>query len=78
MPFGHRHGEQEEIYVVVRGSGGYRLDDEIIDVAEWDVIRVAPEVWRAYEAGPDGLDLVCVGGRRPEGGDNEGDKDFWV
>ena len=77
MPFGHRHREQEEVYVVVGGSGRAKLDDEIVEVAEWDVIRVAPEVMRAFEAGPDGLDLLCVGGRRPEGGDSERDEAFW-
>jgi mannose-6-phosphate isomerase-like protein (cupin superfamily) len=77
MPFGHRHLEQEEVYVVVGGSGRLKLDDDIVDVAEWDVIRVAPKVMRAFEAGPDGLDLLCVGGRRPKGGDTQRDKAFW-
>ena len=78
MPYGHRHREQEEVYVVVGGSGRAKLDDEIVDVAEWDVIRVAPDVMRAFEAGPDGLDLLCIGGRRPEGGDSERDDAFWT
>ena len=77
MPFGHRHLEQEEVYVVVGGSGRLNLDDEIIDVVEWDVIRVAPDVMHAFEAGPDGLDLLCVGGRRPKGGDTQRDETFW-
>lgn len=77
MPFGHRHREQEEVYVVVRGSGRAKLDDEIVDIAEWDVIRVAPRVMRAFEAGQDGLDVVCVGGRRPKGGDTQRDAAFW-
>jgi quercetin dioxygenase-like cupin family protein len=68
-PGGHSHGEQEEVYVVVSGSGRIRLDDEIRDVRQWDVIRVAPEVIRAFEAGPDGLDVIAVGGTKPEGGD---------
>jgi quercetin dioxygenase-like cupin family protein len=68
-PTGHSHREQEEAYVVVGGSGRVRLDDEIRDVRQWDVIRVAPEVVRAFEAGPDGLDLIAVGGQKPEGGD---------
>ena len=66
---GHSHREQEEAYVVVSGSGRVRLDDEIREIRQWDVIRVAPEVVRAFEAGPDGLDLVAVGGSKPEGGD---------
>jgi quercetin dioxygenase-like cupin family protein len=68
-PSGHSHREQEEAYVVVSGSGRVRLDDEIRDIRQWDVIRVAPQVVRAFEAGPDGLDLIAVGGRKPEGGD---------
>lgn len=78
MPFGHRHREQEEVYVIVGGSGRVKLDGEIVDVAERDVLRVAPGVMRAFEAGPDGLDLLCVGGSRPDGGDAERDEDFWT
>lgn len=77
MPFGHRHTEQEEAYVVVGGSGRMKLDDEVVDVAEWDLIRVAPEVARGFEAGPDGLDLICIGGHKPEGGDGEKVDGFW-
>jgi quercetin dioxygenase-like cupin family protein len=68
-PGGHSHREQEEAYIVVAGSGRVRLDDELHDIRLWDVIRVAPEVVRAFEAGPDGLDLIAVGGPKPEGGD---------
>ena len=68
-PGAHSHREQEEAYVVVAGSGRVRLDDEIRDIRRWDVIRVAPEVVRAFEAGPDGLELIAVGGAKPEGGD---------
>src|SRR5947208_1335388 len=66
---GHSHREQEEAYVVVAGSGRVRLDDEVREIRRWDVIRVAPEVVRAFEAGPDGLELIAVGGPKPEGGD---------
>jgi quercetin dioxygenase-like cupin family protein len=68
-PVAHSHREQEEAYVVVAGSGRVLLDDEVQDLRQWDVLRVAPEVVRAFEAGPDGLDLVAVGGPRPEDGD---------
>ena len=46
-----------------------RLDDEVREVRRWDVVRVAPTVVRAFEAGPDGLELIAVGGPKPEGGD---------
>jgi mannose-6-phosphate isomerase-like protein (cupin superfamily) len=65
----HSHREQEEAYVVISGSGRVRLDDEIRDVKRLDVIRVAPEVIRAFEAGPEGLEVIAIGGPKPEGGD---------
>jgi mannose-6-phosphate isomerase-like protein (cupin superfamily) len=68
-PGSHSHREQEEAYVVVAGSGRVRLGDEVRDIAQWDVIRVAPGVVRAFESGPDGLDLIAVGGPKPEEGD---------
>ena len=70
-PSGHSHREQEEAYVVVSGSGRIRLGDEIREVRQWDVIRVAPEVVRGFESGPDGLELIAIGGPKPEGGDGE-------
>jgi quercetin dioxygenase-like cupin family protein len=68
-PGGHSHREQEEAYVVVAGSGRVRLDDEVREIGLWDVVRVAPAVVRAFEAGPDGLELIAVGGPKPEGGE---------
>lgn len=75
--FNHRHREQEEAYIVLSGSGRVRLDDEIRDVGRYDVVRVGPAVVRAFEAGPDGLELIVVGGPRPEGGDGEPDHSAW-
>jgi mannose-6-phosphate isomerase-like protein (cupin superfamily) len=75
---GHHHREQEEAYVVVGGSGQVRLDDEVIDLNQWDVIRVAPDVVRGFRAGPEGLELIAVGSDRPEGGDGAMVKDWWT
>ena len=61
MPFGHTHDQQEEVYVIVGGGGRLKLDDDIVNVTQWDAIRIAPDVMRAIEAGPDGLDLVAFG-----------------
>jgi mannose-6-phosphate isomerase-like protein (cupin superfamily) len=77
-PYGHRHREQEEAYVVVGGSGRIRLDDEIVELRQWDAVRVAPGVVRAFEGGPEGLELIAVGADRPEGGDGEMVQDFWT
>jgi quercetin dioxygenase-like cupin family protein len=78
MPWGHRHRVQEELYVVVGGSGRAKLDDEVIELEPWDALRVAPAVIRSFEAGPDGMDVICIGGRKPDGGDGERFPDFWA
>jgi quercetin dioxygenase-like cupin family protein len=59
--FAHRHAEQEELYVVLAGGGRARMDDEVIDVTALDAIRVAPATRRAFEAGPDGMQLLAFG-----------------
>jgi quercetin dioxygenase-like cupin family protein len=67
----HRHREQEEVYVVVAGSGRVLLDGEPVELQQWDTVRAAPDVVRAFEAGPDGMDVIAIGGPKPEGGDGE-------
>ncbi len=76
--YGHRHREQEEAYVVVGGSGRMKLDDEVVELHQWDVVRVAPGVVRGFEGGPDGVELIAIGADRPEGGDGEMVHDFWT
>lgn len=75
---GHHHEVQEEAYLVIGGSGRIKLDDEELELRRWDVVRVAPHVVRGFDAGPDGLELVCVGGSKPEGGDGVKDEDRWA
>ena len=74
---GHSHREQEEAYVVVGGSGRIKLDDEVVELRQWDVVRIAPEVTRALEGGPEGLEIIAIGGSKPEGGDGVGVDGFW-
>jgi mannose-6-phosphate isomerase-like protein (cupin superfamily) len=76
-PMAHSHREQEEAYVVVSGSGRMLLDGEVVDVGPWDVVRVAPEVVRAFEAGPDGLEFIAIGGPKPEEGDGVAGEASW-
>jgi len=73
--FGHSHRHAEEVYVVLAGSGRVKIDDEIRELRALDALRVAPESQRAFEAGPDGLELLALGVRRP--GDGVMDRDFW-
>ncbi|MGC1852577.1 MAG: cupin domain-containing protein [Solirubrobacterales bacterium] len=74
-PFGHKHESAEEVYVVLSGSGRMKLDDEIIEVEGLDAIRVSPEVTRAFEAGPEGLEVLAVGTRHD--GDGEIFPGWW-
>jgi mannose-6-phosphate isomerase-like protein (cupin superfamily) len=76
QPFGHNHEDAEEVYVVVRGDGLFKLDDEIIEVETLDAVRVSPEVTRAFEAGDDGLEVIVFGPRKD--GDGSLDPDFWI
>jgi len=75
LPFGHRHRDQEELYVVTSGSGWIRLDDTELELSQGDVIRIAPEVARSFAAGADGLELYAFGAG--EAGDVEMLSDFW-
>ena len=81
FPYGHTHETQEEVFVVVGGSGRMKLDDEIVELQEWDAVRVPPGTWRGYEAGPEGLEILVIGapslgeGQRE---DVEGQRDWWA
>ncbi len=77
-PMAHSHREQEEAYIVINGSGRIRLDDEIHELRQWDVVRVSPRTLRAIEAGDDGLELIAVGSDRPEGGDGVPAPTAWI
>ena len=61
QPFGHRHKVQEELYVVLSGSGRVKLDDEIVDLATHDLLRVPPDTDRCFEGGPEGIEYVAFG-----------------
>jgi mannose-6-phosphate isomerase-like protein (cupin superfamily) len=81
FPFAHTHRKQEEVYVVARGSGRMKLDDEIVELREWDVVRVPPGTWRGYEGGPEGLEILVFGA--PHLGDSprddvEGERGWWA
>jgi mannose-6-phosphate isomerase-like protein (cupin superfamily) len=55
---------QEEVYVVVRGSGHWRIGDTEVPVREGSFIRVDPETPRCPIAGQDGMSFISVGACR--------------
>jgi mannose-6-phosphate isomerase-like protein (cupin superfamily) len=81
FPYGHTHETQEEVYVVVRGGGRMKVDDEIVELKEWDAVRVPPGTWRGYEAGAAGLEILVIGapnlGDDPRG-DVDGERGWWA
>jgi mannose-6-phosphate isomerase-like protein (cupin superfamily) len=77
FPFGHTHTEQEEVYVVIRGSARIKLGDEVIEVGELDAVRVPPGVWRSFGGGPEGAEILAFGAPNTENKDAEMDPQFW-
>lgn len=74
--FAHRHKQAEEIYLVLSGEGRIKLDDEVREIKPMDAIRVSPKLTRAFEAGPEGLELLAFGPRH-EGDGEIVSGDFW-
>ncbi len=73
--FAHRHRAAEEIYVVIDGTGRVKLDEQFVELAPLDAVRVSPGVARSFEAGPAGLRVLIFGPRVES--DGEMVQDFW-
>jgi mannose-6-phosphate isomerase-like protein (cupin superfamily) len=77
IPFGHNHKQQEEVYVVVAGSGRIALGDGVRELAEWDAVRVHKDAMRGFEAGPEGMELIVVGAPNTGPGDANTEQGWW-
>jgi mannose-6-phosphate isomerase-like protein (cupin superfamily) len=77
-PFGHTHREQEEIYLVVGGSAKVKLDDEVVELEQWDAVRIPRGTMRAVEGGPQGAELIAFGAPSNENRDVEMVRDWWT
>lgn len=60
VPFVHSHKQNEEIYIIVRGNGEFKVDDKEFAIQEGSVIRVAPAAQRAIKAGTEDLIYICI------------------
>ena len=76
-PFGHTHTEQEEIYVVLSGSARLKLDDEVVELSQWDAVRIPRGVMRAFEGGPQGAEILAFGAPSNENRDVEMVQNWW-
>ena len=66
IPFAHRHEDQEEVYVVIRGGARIKVGDDVLELGELDAVRVAGDTLRNLEAGPDGAEVIAFGERAGE------------
>ena len=76
-PFGHTHSEQEEVYVIVSGSARVAVGDDVVDMGQFDAVRVAPGAWRGLEAGPDGVEVIAFGAPNTDNKDAEMQQGWW-
>ena len=77
IPFAHKHKNQEEVYVVVSGSVRMKVEDEILDLKQWDAVRVHKDTMRGFEGGPEGAELIAIGAPNTGPGDAEMVNDWW-
>ncbi|MBR1681502.1 cupin domain-containing protein [bacterium] len=59
LPFYHKHKQNEEIYIFLKGNGTMTLDNEVIEVKEGSCVKVLPEAVRTMESKTD-LQYICV------------------
>ncbi|MFB4164489.1 cupin domain-containing protein [Alteribacillus sp. JSM 102045] len=61
VPFHHKHGENEELYIFVKGKGQFQVDEDVFDIEEGSVVRVAPTGVRIFRNNSDeNLYFICV------------------
>lgn len=61
FPFIHSHRENEEVYIILKGSGLVYLDGVETEVAEGTTIRISPEVKRGFMANDtDPMQFICI------------------
>jgi mannose-6-phosphate isomerase-like protein (cupin superfamily) len=78
MPFGHRHGEQEEVYLVLSGSARIKVEDEVVELKPLDAIRLPGATTRGMEAGPEGAEILAFGAPDTDNKDIEMVPGFWT
>jgi len=67
VPFYHKHKRHEELYVFIKGTGQFQVDDKIIEIGEGTVIRVATGGERTWRNNS-GEDLYYIVIQAPEDG----------
>jgi mannose-6-phosphate isomerase-like protein (cupin superfamily) len=77
LPFGHKHKNQEEVYVLVSGSARMKIEDEVKELKQWDAVRVHKDTMRTFEGGDEGAEFLVVGAPNTGPGDAEMVQGWW-
>jgi uncharacterized cupin superfamily protein len=77
IPFGHKHKQQEEVYVLVNGSARIKIEDEVRDMKQWDAVRLHRDTLRGFEAGDDGAEFIAIGAPNTGPGDADIVQEWW-
>jgi mannose-6-phosphate isomerase-like protein (cupin superfamily) len=77
LPFGHKHKNQEEVYVLISGSARMKIEDEVKELKQWDAVRVHKDTMRTIEAGDEGAEFLVVGAPNTGPGDADMVQGWW-
>lgn len=77
-PFGHRHETQEEIYVILEGSARIKLEDDVVELRQWDAVRIPAGAAHCMEGGPDGARFLAFGAPNTGNADIEMLQGWWT
>jgi quercetin dioxygenase-like cupin family protein len=77
MPFGHKHKQQEEVYVLVKGSAKIKIEDDVHELKQWDAVRLHRDTMRGFEGGPEGAEFIAIGAPNTGPGDADMTQDWW-
>jgi quercetin dioxygenase-like cupin family protein len=77
IPFGHKHKNQEEVYILVSGNARIKIEDEVRELKQWDAVRLHRDTVRGFEAGDQGAELIAIGAPNTGPGDAEVIQDWW-
>ena len=77
MPFGHKHKQQEEVYVLVKGSAKIKIEDDVHELKQWDAVRLHRDTMRSFEGGPEGAEFIAIGAPNTGPGDADMEQDWW-
>jgi mannose-6-phosphate isomerase-like protein (cupin superfamily) len=79
--YGHRHSDQEEIYLVIRGNVTFKVGDDVFEVGPHTAVRVACDAFRSVHNDSDEEAEMVICSVRGEGGEGETEMtegDFWA